>query len=110
MSLDVWISKNHHPVLGIIGHWITEGFLYQERVLEFAEFKRAHSGENLAATIQLTLSELDLEEKLISITGDNSSNNEAMASELYYNLKEKIDDNNVLLFQGLMLQSTLKRK
>lgn len=28
LSLDVWISKNHLPILGIIGHWLTEGFKY----------------------------------------------------------------------------------
>ena len=34
------------------------------------------------------LIELSLEDKLISITGDNDSNNEAMASELYFSLSD----------------------
>lgn len=24
LSLDVWTSKNHIPILGVIGHWLTE--------------------------------------------------------------------------------------
>ena len=70
-------------------------------MLEFTELHRVYSRENLAAAVQLTLSELDLEEKLIIITGDNASNNETMASELYYTLKGKIGESSTLQFQGL---------
>ncbi|KAJ6125386.1 hypothetical protein N7471_012703 [Penicillium samsonianum] len=35
------------------------------------------------------LNELSLEDKLISIIGDNASNNEAMASELYFSLSDR---------------------
>jgi hypothetical protein len=88
LSLDIWTSKNHLPILAIIGHWLTEDFKYQEKVLEFTELHGIHSGENLATAVQCTLSELDLESKVIAITGDNASNNEVMASELYHALKE----------------------
>ena len=88
LSLDLWTSKNNLPILGIIGHWLTEDFQYRERVLDFIELHGVHSGENLATAILSTLSDLDLQSKLISITGDNASNNEVMASELYLMLKE----------------------
>ena len=26
LSLDIWTSQNHYPILGIIGHWLTEDF------------------------------------------------------------------------------------
>ncbi|KAK9493270.1 hypothetical protein V1508DRAFT_353770 [Lipomyces doorenjongii] len=32
LSLDVWTSKNHFPILGIIAHWL---FQHREKVLEF---------------------------------------------------------------------------
>ena len=51
LSLDIWTSKNQLPILGIIGHWLTEDFLYKERVLEFIELQGIHSGENLATAI-----------------------------------------------------------
>ncbi|KAJ5082309.1 hypothetical protein N7532_011352 [Penicillium argentinense] len=46
-------------------------------------------GENLAIAVENMLIELSLEDKLISITGDNASNNEAMASELYFFLSDR---------------------
>ena len=61
---------------------------YLERVLKFAELKGAHSGENIAHAVYNLLSELYLESKLITITADNASNNEAMVSILETLLSE----------------------
>lgn len=47
LSLDVWTSQNHLPILGVIGHWLTEEFEYREKALEFKELHGPHSGENL---------------------------------------------------------------
>jgi hypothetical protein len=101
LSLDIWTSKNQLPILGVIGHWLTEDFSYTERVLEFIELQGIHSGENLASAIQTMLSQLDLQEKLITITGDNAGNNEVMASELFHTLKETAFDKDKIQFQGL---------
>ncbi|KAK9366127.1 ribonuclease H-like domain-containing protein [Lipomyces kononenkoae] len=99
LSLDIWTSKNHIPILGIIGHWLTEDFEYRERVLEFTELRGIHSGENLAAAVEEMLVELGLQSKLITITGDNARNNEVMVSELYDSLKAE-DPEKEPLFQG----------
>ncbi|KAK9364536.1 ribonuclease H-like domain-containing protein, partial [Lipomyces kononenkoae] len=98
LSLDVWTSKNNLPILGVIGHWLTEDFEYQEEVLEFKELEGPHSGANLADTVEELLIELDLEHKLISITGDNATNNERMASELFERLQERLPEP---LFRGI---------
>lgn len=71
-----------------MGHWLTEDFVYREKVLEFTELYGPHSGENLAAAIEALLIELNLEHKLLSITGDNASNNERMALQLFQNLQK----------------------
>ncbi|KAJ5300165.1 hypothetical protein N7508_007408 [Penicillium antarcticum] len=89
LSLDIWTSQNHLPILGVIGHWLTDEFEYRERLLEFAELQGIHSGENLSIAVENMLIELGLEDKLISITGDNASNNEAMASELFFSLSDR---------------------
>jgi hypothetical protein len=108
LSLDVWTSKNHKAILGVIGHWLTPDFDYRERVLEFSELSGSHSGENMAERLQRMLAELQIENKLLTITADNASNNETLASELYFNLTEKYnsDDSNplskgCLRFQGV---------
>ena len=99
LSLDVWTSKNHIPILGVIDHWLTEEFEYREKVLEFKELHGPHSGENLAAAIQALLVELNLERKLLSITGDNASNNERMVLELFDSLQKTYGTDS--LFCGL---------
>ncbi|KAJ5982209.1 hypothetical protein N7451_012309 [Penicillium sp. IBT 35674x] len=43
----------------------------------------------MAELLQSMLSELQLEDKLLTITADNASNNVTLASELYFNLAEK---------------------
>jgi hypothetical protein len=83
LSLDVWTSKNHKAILGVIGHWLTPDFGYRERVLKFSEISGSHSGENMAEQLQRMLAELQIENKLLTITADNASNNETLASELY---------------------------
>jgi hypothetical protein len=70
-------------MIGIIGHWLTPDFVYREKVLDFAELRGIYSGENLATVVFNLLSELNLQKKLLVITGDNASNNEAMVSILY---------------------------
>ena len=60
LSVDIWTSKNQLPILGVMGHWLTEDFLYKERVLEFTELQGIHSGENVATAIHTMLSELDI--------------------------------------------------
>ncbi|KAJ5109977.1 hypothetical protein N7532_002622 [Penicillium argentinense] len=44
LSLDVWTSQNQLPILGIIGHWLTDEFEYRERLLEFAELDCEYAG------------------------------------------------------------------
>jgi hypothetical protein len=99
LSLDIWTSKNQLPILCIIGHWLTDEFEYREKMLEFTELPGVHSGENLAAAVEALLMELCLEPKLMAITGDNATNNETMATELYQSLERKLDA--PPLFRGL---------
>ena len=51
-------------------------------MLKFVELQGTHSGENMAKAIYVCLQELGLECKLLTITGDNTSNNETLIKEL----------------------------
>lgn len=108
LSLDAWTSKNSKAMLGVIGHWLTADFQYHERVLEFTEIHGIYSGENIAEILHITLAELRIEHKLLTITADNATNNESLLSELYLNLTEKVRDTDAatsdikrLRFQGV---------
>lgn len=39
ISLDVWASETEIPILAIIGHWLTPGFDYREKVFDFKELE-----------------------------------------------------------------------
>ncbi|EED18139.1 hypothetical protein TSTA_119030 [Talaromyces stipitatus ATCC 10500] len=45
----------------------------------------------MAEILQTILEELNIEHKVFTIIADNAANNETLMSELYYNLKEKLD-------------------
>jgi len=91
LSLDGWKSQNGHKIFAIIGHWITSDFQLQHRILDFQEIEGPDTGENLASIVYTVLCELDIGAKLLSITGDNASNNLAMARILYDMLKADYD-------------------
>ena len=92
LSLDAWTSKNHHAIFGVIGHWITKDFEYQEVVLDFGHLKGKHSRENLATYTFLLFNTLDLKQKLFLITRDNASNNSTLCCHLYKKLQKEFDD------------------
>src|SRR5450432_3197781 len=97
LSLDGWTSKNDISILVVIGHWLTEDFVYKERVLEFAEIEGPKSGENMAGIVLELLQELDIESKVITITSDNASNNETMIDAIDSSLLERFPRSNNLL-------------
>jgi hypothetical protein len=92
LSLDVWTSENQLAILGVIGHWITPDFEKREELLEFAEIRGAHSGENMAEVLFTTLEELQIAPKLLTITGDNAGNNGTLCDYLHAELLRQYDD------------------
>jgi hypothetical protein len=96
LLLDGWMSKNDISILAVIGYWLTEDFVYKERVLEFAEIEGPKSGENIAGIVLELLQELDIESKVITITSDNASNNETMIDAIDSSLLERFPRSNNL--------------
>ncbi len=82
ISLDAWTSVNKTAFLCIVGHWVNDEWNKQEAILDFSEPEGEHTGENMAAAVLSCLKEFDIQKKFICITGDNASNNLAMAREL----------------------------
>jgi hypothetical protein len=55
-------------------------------------YKGIYSGENLAAATFSLLTELQIKEKLLALTGDNAANNETLISYLYQALFIEYDN------------------
>jgi hypothetical protein len=81
-SLDVWKAPNGKYIFAIIVHWTTKDFIDRQIVLHFGHLKGSHTGENLARETLAVLKLFNLERKLVSITGDNASNNPTLCRQL----------------------------
>ena len=71
-------------------------------MIEFLELYRSYIGESLAKYIQALLKELDIEQKLFVITGNNARNNSILLESLFNSLRKKYNDRVTLLGRLLM--------
>lgn len=101
-TLDIWTAPNRVPIFAVIAHWYTESFEEREEVIEFLELHESHTGESLAKHVQALLKELDIEQKLFAITGDNAGNNGTLSESLFNSLRKKYDDRVTPLGRPLM--------
>lgn len=92
ISLDGWTSQNGKSYLAINGTWLGPDFMTYKACLEFIQIKGSHSGENLAETVYKTGKQFSILQKIITITGDNASNNDTLCRHLYQRLSRKFDD------------------
>jgi hypothetical protein len=92
LSIDGWTSSNDIPFLGVNGKWAGPDFKIHKICIDFVELNDAHSGENFAEVIFQSLKRYNLLKKLISITGDNASNNDTLCRHLYAKLSRVYDN------------------
>ena len=79
-------------MLAINGTWLGPDFQQYRACLEFIEIKGSHSGENLATVVFKALKKLGLLQKLLTIIGDNASNNDTLCRYLHSSLSQLFDD------------------
>lgn len=59
-------------------------------MLKFTKIYRAYTRENIVDLLYRTLKEFKVKRKVLTITIDNTSNNESLILELFFNLKENL--------------------
>jgi hypothetical protein len=84
---DAWTSPNHRAYIAITVHLEKEGRPFS-MILDVIEVARSHSGTNLAEAFGAVMTEFGIENKMMSITCDNASANDAMIEELGYLLED----------------------
>ena len=67
---------NHHSILGIVGHWATDGGQLVSAMLGFRRFFGSHSRANIAETLIKVLDTYQITSKLGYITTNNATNND----------------------------------
>ena len=82
-SLDVWKVLNRKYIFAIIVYWTTESFEGCQIVLYFGYLKGLYTGKNLVYKTFVVLKQFKLEQKLVAITSNNTSNNLTLYCQLY---------------------------
>jgi len=73
--------------ISIFGHYINKNQEYHSRLLAFRRQSGAHSGENVAYTIEGVLKEWDIQRDRLGVAvGDNASSNDTCVKALYTQL------------------------
>ena len=79
-------------MLAINVKWLGSNFEVYQACIEFIEIMGSYSGENLAAIVENAFKKHEIRQKLLTITGDNISNNNIFCRHLYISLSRSFDD------------------
>jgi len=82
LTCDLWTSNQTLSYMALVAHYIDADWVMQCRVLNFVELDPPHSGVIIAQAVMECLAEWKIEDKVISLTMDNASSNDAAAKNL----------------------------
>ena len=91
VALDAWTSTNTLAFIAMTAHYINRSWNLQEELIMFKPLRGAHSGRSMATLVYSTLKDLGIETRLFALTGDNTSNNNTLVS----NLEALLGENNI---------------
>jgi hypothetical protein len=83
ISFDGWTSTNNLSIFAINGKWAGPDIKIYQVCLDFIKIKGNHSGKNLAKIVFKRGKQFNVLYKIISLTGDNTSNNNTCICYLY---------------------------
>jgi hypothetical protein len=86
LTTDLWTSNQNLQYMCLVAHYADENWVMQCRVLNFVELDPPHSGIVIAQAVFECMVEWKIEDKVMSITLDNASNNDTAVT----NLKAKL--------------------
>jgi hypothetical protein len=79
-------------MLAINIKWLDPEFKRHQHCIEFVEVQGSYSGENLATIVLIALKRFKICHRLLTITGDNASNNDTLCVYLHELLLREYDD------------------
>jgi hypothetical protein len=82
LTTDLWTSNQNFQYMSLVAHYIDVNWELQCRVLNFVELDPPHTGVVIAQAIFECLVEWKIEDKVITITLDNASNNDVAITNL----------------------------
>ena len=82
LSLDLWTSDSHLPLLGIVAHFVDASYTIRNVLLALPYIDGAHTGQNLAPYVLKVIEDFGIEQKLGWFMMDNAYNNDTLLKEL----------------------------
>jgi hypothetical protein len=82
LTTDLWTSNQNVQYMCLVAHYIDSEWNLQCRVLNFIELDPPHTGLVIAHAVFECLVEWKIEDKVMSITLDNASNNDVATTNL----------------------------
>ena len=86
LTTDLWTSNQNIQYMCLVAHYIDADWVLQCRVLNFMELDPPHTGIVIAQVVFECMVEWKIEDKVMTITLDNASNNDTAIT----NLKAKL--------------------
>jgi hypothetical protein len=78
IALDCWTSPFSRAFMAITGYFLDQEWNYCEVLLGFEHLHGSHTGAHLSQTVLQILKEHNIDDRVLSITTDNASNNNTM--------------------------------
>lgn len=82
IALDCWTSPFCQAFMAITGYFIDQDWNYCEVLLGFEPLHGSHSGAHLSETVIQILKKHGIDNRVLSITTDNASNNSTMMASV----------------------------
>lgn len=73
LTTDLWKNKKQEYFLTLTGHFLTDQNEYESIILSFRKFNKLHNADNISQFIIKELDELNIQDKIVSITSDNEA-------------------------------------
>lgn len=82
LSFDLWTAPNYIAILSIYGHWISPSGQRINKLLAFRQVLGKHAGENQAQIVLEVLEELQIQDRIGCLVGDNAASNDTAVSAI----------------------------
>jgi len=82
LTTDLWTYLSKHSYLGLTATWINHNFKISDVLLEITYCSTSHTAEAIADIIRSSIQKWKIEDCVITITTDNSSNMIAAINKL----------------------------
>jgi len=87
IALDCWTSPFRQAFMTVTGYFIDEDWNYREILLGFEPLHGTHTGVNLSSVLLDLLQKHGIEDRVLTVTTDNASNNSTLVESIQDSLQ-----------------------